>query len=295
MAPNFDERPRVAVVTGAARGIGRATAASLKRAGWAVAICDVDAETMAATVAGLSIDHAQCVDLGQVDELDPFIAGVESALGPIDLLVNNAGIMPAGPFLEEPESVTGRMLAINLLAVIALTRRVLPGMVARGRGHIINVASMAGDIPVPGTATYCGAKAGVVNFTDAVRLEHRNSGVRFTTVHPATVATDLAAGIGAVRGSKVITAEAVAVAIAKAARQPRDRVYVPAMLGRAIRLQGLLPASVAAALGHLIGADTVALRFDPVRRRDYAERIGQRQEKPQRPAASTMRPSEPRV
>jgi short-subunit dehydrogenase len=264
---------RVAVVTGGARGIGRATAAALKRAGYTVAICDVDESVMDATAEALGVDLARAVDLCDLAEVEPFIDEVEAELGPIALLVNNAGIMPAGPFLDESDALTERMLQVNLLAAIVLTRRVLRGMVARRQGHIVNIASMGGDIPVPGVATYCGAKAAVVNLTDAIRLEHRGTGVHFTTVHPATVSTDLASGIGVVRGAKLVTPEAVAEAILSAVHRPRDRVYVPSVLGIAIRVQSLLPTAVANAFGRIIGADTVALHFDAARRRSYIERI----------------------
>jgi NAD(P)-dependent dehydrogenase (short-subunit alcohol dehydrogenase family) len=262
------------LITGGARGIGAATAKAFKAAGFLVAICDVDADALAATQSTLGLDVALQVDLSRREDLLPLMDAVDTSFGRLSVLINNAGIMPAGPVLEETDGMTERMLDVNLLAPIILTRRALRSMLAAGGGHIINVASMGADIATPGIASYCGSKAGIVNFTDAARIEYRDSGVHFTTVHPATVATDLASGIGVVRGSKIVSADDVAAGILAAVRHPRDRVYVPPFLGLATRGQRLLPPRVAAAFGRAIGADTVALNYDTEGRQAYNERIG---------------------
>ena len=169
---------KVAVVTGGGRGIGKAIALALASEGCRVAIGDVDsasAEAAAAELGGDTIGLA--LDVTDRPGFTAFLDEVERRLGPIDVLVNNAGIMPVGPLDEEDDATAIRLLEINLHAVIHGTKEAMRRMKPRGTGHIVNVASSAGKSGFPNLATYCATKHGVVGLSEAVRVELRGTGV----------------------------------------------------------------------------------------------------------------------
>ena len=151
---------KVVAITGGARGIGKATAAALVREGAKVAIGDLDkplAEEAAAELGGETIGLE--LDVTRRDSFANFLDQVSERLGPLDVLINNAGIMPIGPFTGEDDATARRMIDINLHGVIYGMKLVLPGMRERGRGHVVNLASQAGKAGLPGGATYCAAGA----------------------------------------------------------------------------------------------------------------------------------------
>ena len=163
---------KVAVITGGGRGIGRAIAEALTREGVRVAIGDVDREAAERTAAELG-DGASALPLDVTDlaGFTAFLDEVERRLGPLDVLVNNAGIMPVTPLEEESAASIARQLEINLHAVIHGTQEAMRRMRPRGTGHIVNIASLAGKAGYPHLATYCATKHGVVGLSEAVRLE----------------------------------------------------------------------------------------------------------------------------
>ncbi len=118
------------------------------------------------------------LDVTDRDSFSDFLDAVERQLGPIDVLVNNAGIMPVGRIVDEPDAVTRRILDINVFGVILGSKLAAQRMVPRGSGHVINVASLAGELYAAGLATYCASKHAVVAFTDSARLEYRPAGVQ---------------------------------------------------------------------------------------------------------------------
>ena len=215
------------VVTGGARGIGRATAARFSRQGARVAIGDRDAD-LARTVAD---ELGNGVVAAPLDVTDPasWAAFLEeiAAIGPIDVLVNNAGIMPLGSVLKEPDEVARKIVDVNLHGVIFGTKAVAPGMVERGRGHIVNVASAVGRVAVADGATYSASKFAVVGFSEATRAELEPQGVDVSVVLPAIVQTELAAGVPAARGMKPVTADDVAKVIESTVRKPKPELWVP--------------------------------------------------------------------
>ncbi len=195
-----------AVVTGGARGIGRATASALLGAGMKVAIGDIDGELAEQTARELSATNAfgGPLDVTSRASFQAFLDDVERQLGPIDVLVNNAGIMPLHHFLDEDDDTARRIMDINVHGVILGTKLALERMLPRDHGHIVNIASQAGKIGTPGGATYSASKHAVIGLTESVRGEMRLLGahVDLSYVMPSVVATELGGGLGATRGVK---------------------------------------------------------------------------------------------
>src|SRR4051795_9830307 len=187
---------KVVVITGGGRGIGAATARALVARGARVAIGDVDLETAQRTAAELGGGTiARYLDVTDRPGFTAFLDDVERELGPLDVLVNNAGIMPLSAVEEESEATAVRQLELNLHAVIHGSKEAILRMKPRRTGHVVNIASVAGKAGFPGGATYCAAKHGVVGFSEAIRLELRGSGIEVSCVMPALVATELTAGV----------------------------------------------------------------------------------------------------
>src|SRR3954463_15937401 len=223
---------KVAVVTGGARGIGQAISKALAREGVVVAIGDLDAgaaQTAALELANGSIGLA--LDVTARPGFTAFLDEVERTLGPIDILINNAGIMHVTPLDEEDDASVTRQLEINLHAVIHGTQEAMRRMRPRNTGHIVNVASLAGRSVAPGLATYCATKHGVIGLSEAARAELRGSGVEITVVMPGFARTELASGVPDLRGVKRVTPEEIAAATVGALKVPRFDVWVPRRLG----------------------------------------------------------------
>src|SRR4051812_11609692 len=219
---------RVIAITGGARGIGRATAAALVREGARVGIGDIDAELAQRTAQELGGGvRAYGLDVTSRPSVAEFLDSVERDLGPLDVMINNAGIMPVGPFTEESDASAVRQLDINVHGVLFGMKEALPRMMPRRSGHVVNLASVAGKGGFPHLATYCATKHAVIGATEALRMEHRNSGVEFSCVMPALVDTELTAGVKAGRGVEKAKAEDVADAIVDVLREPRFDVFVP--------------------------------------------------------------------
>ena len=169
---------KVVAITGAARGIGKATAIALTRRGAQVAIGDIDADLARRTAEEIG---GGCVafplDVTDRSSVNGFVDAVEERLGPIDVMINNAGIMPTVRFLDESETSIERQFSINVMGVINGMQAAIPRMLARGGGHVINIASTAGKVTVPGIATYTATKHAVVGLTGSVRAELRDTPV----------------------------------------------------------------------------------------------------------------------
>ena len=184
---------KVIVITGGAQGIGARTAAALAREGARIAIGDLDLVRAEKTATELDNTIALPLDVTDLAGFTAFLDEVERRLGPIDVLINNAGIMLLSPFEEEKDAATVRQLEINVHAVMHGMREAIKRMRPRASGHIVNVASMAGKAGFPGAATYCATKHAVVGLSEAVRQELRGSGVEISCVMPAVVRTDVPA------------------------------------------------------------------------------------------------------
>ena len=264
----------VVAITGGARGIGRSTAEALVRAGARVGIGDIDVELARRTAEDIGGGtRAYELDVTSRPSFASFLDGVEADLGPLDVLVNNAGIMPIGAFLEESDAAAIRQIDINVHGVIFGMKEALPRMRERGSGHVVNLASVAGKGGFPYLATYCATKHAVVGISEAVRSELAGSGIEFTCVMPALVNTELTSGVKAGRGVRKAEPEDVAEAIVAALRQPRFEVFVPPAVGRINKFMNILPRSAAEAIGRALDADKVMTQADMAGRRAYEERI----------------------
>lgn len=242
----------VVAVTGGARGIGRAIAARLAADGAAMAIGDIDDAAAKQTGRELALPFAGALDVADPGSFRAFVDGVEASLGGIDVLVNNAGIMPVGRFVEEKDAITRWILDVNLYGVLLGTKLVLPGMLSRRSGHIVNIASLAGENPTPGMATYCASKQAVLGFTDAMRLEHRSTGVRFSAVLPTFTKTELIAGTRAPLGL-LAEPEDVAAAVAGLIARPRRRVTVTRAAGILAAFNRLTPRPIGEYMARRLG------------------------------------------
>jgi NADP-dependent 3-hydroxy acid dehydrogenase YdfG len=271
------KQPRIlagqtAAITGGARGIGRVTALAFVRQGMKVAIGDVDLQAALETAAELG-DSAVGLPLDVTDRASfaAFADATEEQLGPLDVLINNAGIMPLGSFLEEDDATAKRILDINVLGVIIGMKVALPRMRARGRGHVINIASQAGKYGIPGGATYCASKAAVINLSRAVRKELRGSGVELSVISPVAVNTELGLGLAEPRQRQFrkIEPQQVAEAIVQTLHVPKFDVHVPKQAAMSERIGGLLPIGVQDALSRAVGADAVLSQVDTGARAGY--------------------------
>jgi 2-hydroxycyclohexanecarboxyl-CoA dehydrogenase len=181
---------RIALVTGGASGIGAATARRLAAEGARVAVADID-ETGAREVAAEIDGAAVVMDVADAASARAGVAAAVQALGPVDVLVNNAGTDRFAFFVNTDPELWDFVLGVNLRGVLAVTHAVLPAMHERGGGAIVNVASEAGRVGSQGSATYSAAKAGVIGFTKAIARESARYGVRCNAVAPGPIETPL--------------------------------------------------------------------------------------------------------
>jgi NADP-dependent 3-hydroxy acid dehydrogenase YdfG len=277
------KQPRIlagqtAAITGAARGIGRATAAAFIRQGMRVAIGDLDLDAATRTASELG-DSAVALELDVTDRASfaAFLDGAEEQLGPLDVLVNNAGIMQVGRFIDEDDLTARRMVDINLHGVILGCKLALDRMIPRDRGHIVNISSQAGKFGAPGGATYSATKHAVVGLTEAIRGELRLMGAHIDVsyVMPAVVNTELGSGLGDVRGVSNLEPTDVADAIVEALQLGTVDVWVPKSVKRTNMIVSLLPRKVGEGIGRAIKADRVLAGADSNVRRDYELRASQ--------------------
>lgn len=272
--PALDVDGALVAVTGAARGIGLATARAFVAAGARVALGDLDetlAEQAAADLGPMASGHR--LDVTDGSSFAGFLAAAEQRHGrPLAVLVNNAGVMPNGPFLDQEGRIDRLTIDVNVYGVIHGMRLALPGMIERGRGHVVNVASLAGKFPVKGLAVYNASKYAVVGLSAATRLELESTGVSLTTVLPSAVKTELSSGIeyGVL---PAVDAEDVAAAVVKSLRSRRAEIAVPSYVGLAANAAPLVPEGVMRALRHAVHDDAAITRVDHIVRRTYLDRI----------------------
>jgi short-subunit dehydrogenase len=250
-------RGRKALITGAAGGLGGYIARALAAEGVDLALSDLpeaplDANLQLLEGSGVSVESV-AADLGDEAQTQGLLADAEETLGPIDILVNNAGLEFGGPFLERAPEEIEALVRVNLVATMLLTRAALPGMLERGRGHIVNVASMAGKVAAPFLAAYSASKHGVIGFTGALRAEYADSPIGFSAICPGFVSgvgmygrLEDAVGKPPTGPLSLVPPERVGEAVVKAVRDERAEVIVTRAGARpVIALSALAPGLLA--------------------------------------------------
>jgi NADP-dependent 3-hydroxy acid dehydrogenase YdfG len=271
-AAPIDPTGAVVAITGAGRGIGRATAAEFISRGAKVALGDLDSELAAEAADPLGANaHAFHVDVTDKASFAEFIGAAESTLGPIDVLVNNAGVMPAGRFLDEDDATSALTMDVNVWGPIHGMRLVLPGMIERRRGHVVNIISMAGKAHVPGLGVYVASKHALLGLHRTVREEIEGTGVSASAILPTAVKTDLASGMP-LGGLLAVEPEEVARAIAGTLDgRPGERA-VPRIF-RAYDIVPLLPGPLVGLVRKAMGQYRAITDVDEQARAAYDERL----------------------
>ncbi len=265
---------KVVALTGAARGIGLATAKALVARGAKVGGGDLHRDLLAEEFGRIGGQTASfALDVTDRASFAEFLDNVEQALGPIDVLVNNAGIMALGSFLDEDDATMDRMIDVNFKGTIYGLKLVLPRMLQRGDGHVVNIVSGTARIALPGAVTYSATKYGVYGLVEGLTAELRKSPVAVTAVLPAIVQTDLTTGLQSkTRGVKTLVPEDVAAGVIEAIERRPFEVYVPKSMKTTLMIGDLLPRRVGAALARLTNADRVLTDVDHRQRLAYEQR-----------------------
>jgi NAD(P)-dependent dehydrogenase (short-subunit alcohol dehydrogenase family) len=272
---HLDLRGKVVAITGGARGIGLATANAFAQRGALVAIGDLD--VAGARVAAEGIGRGAiglALNVTNRASFESFLNEVERRLGPLDVMVNNAGIQHVGLFADETDASTDIQIAVNLGGVLTGTKLALARMRPRGRGHIVNVASIGGKIASPGGATYSATKHAVIGLSESLRGELRGSGIAVSIVMPAIIATEMADGLGSARGVRPVEPTVVGKSIVRTVLRGRGAdVYVPGYTGAINTAMSVMPRSWRNAIQHLMRADTVLTDVDQSARAGYNTRV----------------------
>ena len=228
-----DLRGKNVLVTGGALGMGRSLARLLLQEGCRVAIVDIregDLEDARQELSTRGEIVSYLCDISDREQVYFLAERVQDEFGDIDILVNNAGIVKSNPFLEKPDEVIERTVAVNLLAHFWTMKAFLPAMVARKEGHVVNMASAGGLLGVPFITDYCATKFAVIGLTESLRQEFKLKGlpkIRFTYVCPNTVATGMFEGAKPVKGTKLLSPEDVTVKIVQGIKKNRSFIGVP--------------------------------------------------------------------
>ncbi|MBD0861003.1 SDR family oxidoreductase [Gordonia sp. zg691] len=264
-------KDKVVVITGGARGIGFETATQLFDAGAKVAIGDIDGDAVGKAAADLGIEGIE-VDVTKRESFDAFLTEVESRLGPIDVLVNNAGIMPVGPFLSYDDTIIRRTFDIDVIGVILGCQEAARRMAPRRTGHIVNIASTAGRIPTPGLTIYNGAKSAVIEFSEALGAELAPEGIKVSAVLPTFTRTALISGLQTNKFIQTVEPGEVAAVVVETIARPVTRVYAPRSM-RWADSAPLLPQAMKRLSRKLTKLDSIFMNPDQNARAAYSSRI----------------------
>lgn len=256
-------------ITGGARGIGYATAKAFAAKGARVYIGDLDADLAQSAAAELGC-VGSALDVRSRQSFADFLDSVE---GPLQVLVNNAGIMPAGRFVDESDAVTDAIVGVNLGGVLNGSKLALPRMLEQGSGHIVNVASYLGMAPAAGLATYCATKHAVVGFSESLRDEVAGSGVSVTVVLPSAVRTDLVSGVKLGGLLPTVDPEDIAEAVVESCKSRPAIIAVPGWMRSYETAAALMPDRLLGAIRGKLTRDRVLRTLDTEARAGYNERI----------------------
>ena len=242
-----NDGPKRVLVTGAAKGIGAAIVRLCIEAGHRVVAVDIDQANLSRLREELPGIETAVLDVRDLAAWERVVESAEAQGGPIDVLINNAGVCLPG-LCDQVSADDDRLtVEVNLIGVMNGVRTLLPRFLARRRGHVINVASMAAFAPAPELATYCATKHAVRAYTHSCALEHRHAPIHWTLACPSAVETPMLQGMRQRRAGVVVFTEKpmppdkIAGAIVDAIREPRSEVLVPNARGKLIRFIGLFP------------------------------------------------------
>jgi len=236
------------LITGAGRGLGRALAWHFARAGAEILATDREPDLLETLLreflqAGLRI-HAYPLDVTESSAILALHERIRAEVGPIDVLINNAGIVQGGPFLEVPLTKHRQTFEVNLLGLTAMTQAFLPDLIGRPESHLVNIASASAFVALPWGATYAASKWAVLGFTDSLREEllllgHRHVGV--SAVCPGYIDTGLFAGAKPPLLTSLLSADRVAAAVVRAVRRKQQLVVLPWTVGLLLAGLKLVP------------------------------------------------------
>jgi NAD(P)-dependent dehydrogenase (short-subunit alcohol dehydrogenase family) len=267
---------QVVAITGGARGIGLATAKAFAAAGAKVAIGDLDADLARRVAAGIGGDVvALALDVTVPSSFSAFLDDAAGVLGPLDIVVNNAGVMLTGEFVDETSAAEDTMIDVNLRGVILGCKLAAERFIRRGGGTVINVASMAGVAAFPGVATYCATKFGVVGLTYALREELRPHRIHVSAILPGVVHTELTAGIQlprTVENFVSVEPEDIAAAVVAAACSHRAMTFAPRRLRLLLRTALFMPERPRRFVSRVTRTEQAYLAVDRASRDSYHAR-----------------------
>lgn len=225
---------KVAVVTGAAMGIGKLIAQDLLREGCRVAMVDINQNTLKQAHREIPNNAKAAIytcDISDKAAVTDLAENIRADLGPVSILINNAGIVKAGELLDLEDEIIRKTIDVNLTAMFWTTKAFLPEMISRNEGHIVNMASAGGILAIPNLSAYCASKFGVIGFTDAIRQEmkkkKRNIGLTF--VCPNTVGTGMFNGAKMVTGTRLLQPQIVSKKVIKAIKKNKSMLAIPSI------------------------------------------------------------------
>jgi all-trans-retinol dehydrogenase (NAD+) len=231
-----DIRGKVVLITGAARGMGLKHAQTFAQEGARVVMTDIDGKELEKAAKLLKDSghdvYAYELDIADRDACFVLCEKMTSEVGPIDVLINNAAIANNERVLDMSEESYHRITDVNYLGQVWMMQAAVPGMVRRGGGHVVNVASTAGKVGVASLGPYCATKHALVGITDAIRQELRKSGVNFTIVCPGYIDTGMFAGAKVPFLTRNLDPQRVADAVLDAVMKKKTEVYVPSFIAR---------------------------------------------------------------
>jgi short-subunit dehydrogenase len=264
-------RGRTALVTGASGGIGREISRRLAKDGMNIVVSGRREDVLAELVAelrGLGVSAAAVpADLGDLSQVDPLIERSEAALGPIDVLINNAGVEITSAFTGYSREELTSVVDINLTAPMLLTHRVAPGMLERGRGHVVFISSLAGKSGPAYNEPYGATKAGLIGFNQSLRAEYRHAPVGFSVVCPGFTTGDgmyqrmVEEGVSSSRLIGETTTEKVADRVAEAIRKDRAEIVETGSPIRPMLAIGQISPRLAEWVGERSGATEIFRRI----------------------------------
>jgi len=225
---------KVAVVTGAAMGMGKCISELLLKEGCKVALVDINKDVLKKTESELSpgdLCESYVCDISDPLEVSALASKIENRMGTVSILVNNAGIVVAKGLLEMDDTQIKRILDVNLAAMFWTTKAFLPGMISQNKGHVVNIASAGGILALPNLAAYCASKFGVIGFTDSLRQEMKKNKhqIGFTYVCPNTVGTGMFEGSKMVTGTRELNPRDVSKKVINSIRKNQAALAIPSL------------------------------------------------------------------